>query len=844
MDSNDSENRDAQGAKLKRDLSVAIDLSYDRLLSSWDEEISQHSRFLTEKKRSDYLFRLAICRSNEGDRAFSVTDNSQDDIESNIQLYRRILDYSYEGPGRRGTLETLLALYSARYSISDDIDDLEEGISFGREAVSYMREEPEMLAPLFNLGVLLGQRYEISRFPEDLEESISLINWSVSAETDQGLAWVMGTCFLGAALYKRYALTGHKEDLESAISTMRRGMAAIPSHMSDYHLDMVRRLLPMIKERDKEKDNGNEYKSGEDEDDDGMDIFREISKKIPSAEAYMERLSRTSQVTELQDFLQGLGTGGATLPTSGSQESFVLEQWGDLLGHSNRTRVRLGKSGAFLLIERPRDGHVGTVEAFSIDKPEDLEKAVEGSLGKIKDSGEGRDAGVDIMPEHSDLEDIWTDTIDNSFALNFFGTPNRFRSAGKMGTYYNWSYATLAATSARDSAEGFIHTRPPRGCVSVGRDASGNQIYVCDAIDNFQEDVIDGLLNSRAWVLQERALSRRIIHFTANQTYWECAEGISPKASFFSDPQFPECLGRRNKSERVRLFQYLFATYSSRALTHVTDRPVAISGLLERLSDYLGTDTRYGIVERYLHRSLIWRSARGSGRLKRISFGDKRKKRVPSWSWMAYDGEIDYIEIMFYGKVEWSDVILYATHCPDPTDAKTSTRAAQRTSNDRSDNDDVDVKLKDLARKFSIDLKAQDGVELTFDEVDDNKLDVQRLRCVVLGRVPTRKGNKKDGQHGHPADLTNGTSEVITEGPKNELTTEGPTTEDGLVPYILPPAQATAEDMRDDQVNFVLLIMPVEGRGEHMYERVGIGSVMRWHILSEPSGSAEDVWII
>lgn len=88
-----------------------------------------------------------------------------------------------------------------------------------------------------------------------------------------------------------------------------------------------------------------------------------------------------------------------------------------------------------------------------------------------------------------------------------------------MGRYYNWSYAAIAATSATDSTVGFLHrNRPHRQYIDVGNDN-----YVCEPIDDFQKDVVDAELNTRGWVLQERALSRRIIHFAAKQVYWECA---------------------------------------------------------------------------------------------------------------------------------------------------------------------------------------------------------------------------------------------------------------------------------------------------------------------------------
>jgi len=38
-------------------------------------------------------------------------------------------------------------------------------------------------------------------------------------------------------------------------------------------------------------------------------------------------------------------------------------------------------------------------------------------------------------------------------------------------------------------------------------------------VDDFRTDVEDGPVNHRGWVFQERALSRRIIYFTENQTY-------------------------------------------------------------------------------------------------------------------------------------------------------------------------------------------------------------------------------------------------------------------------------------------------------------------------------------
>src|SRR6266542_1322775 len=43
-----------------------------------------------------------------------------------------------------------------------------------------------------------------------------------------------------------------------------------------------------------------------------------------------------------------------------------------------------------------------------------------------------------------------------------------------------------------------------------------------DDLSDFRRGVDRVILNTRGWVLQERLLSRRILHFGAEMIYWEC----------------------------------------------------------------------------------------------------------------------------------------------------------------------------------------------------------------------------------------------------------------------------------------------------------------------------------
>ncbi|RMJ17335.1 hypothetical protein CDV36_002983 [Fusarium kuroshium] len=97
--------------------------------------------------------------------------------------------------------------------------------------------------------------------------------------------------------------------------------------------------------------------------------------------------------------------------------------------------------------------------------------------------------------------------------------------SAKMEEVFSSAYCTIAASYAKSSLDGFLGDRTPRACVTI-QHSQRPMFYLAEAIDDFQTHVEQSVLNSRGWVLQERALSRRTIHFTSTQVYWECGEGV------------------------------------------------------------------------------------------------------------------------------------------------------------------------------------------------------------------------------------------------------------------------------------------------------------------------------
>ncbi len=100
--------------------------------------------------------------------------------------------------------------------------------------------------------------------------------------------------------------------------------------------------------------------------------------------------------------------------------------------------------------------------------------------------------------------------------------------AAKMESVYAGADCTLASTGSASGDGGCFHDRlnlcSLRACkVGVSGGTQPEWIYIRrDDLSDFRRGVDRAPLNQRGWVLQERLLSRRILHFGAEMLYWEC----------------------------------------------------------------------------------------------------------------------------------------------------------------------------------------------------------------------------------------------------------------------------------------------------------------------------------
>ncbi|EJT72146.1 hypothetical protein GGTG_09013 [Gaeumannomyces tritici R3-111a-1] len=310
-------------------------------------------------------------------------------------------------------------------------------------------------------------------------------------------------------------------------------------------------------------------------------------------------------------------------------------------------------------------------------RPTDAERRRNGTF---KDNVEERRRGIDYDKLGKTFQDavtvtralgqryLWVDSL----CIVQDDDDDWKRESGRMETVFSSAYCVIAATAAGGTSVGFLRRPPTTRTVRtvVFPTPSGPPLYLCESVDDFGRDVEDAALSHRGWVLQERALARRTIHFSAGQTYFECGGGIycesmalmkNREASVFGDPQFPKLAMEQADDDasnaRHRVFQVVFKTYSQLELSRHTDRPVAIAGVQQRLAKEMGTPVAFGIFAKpeYLHRSLLWCRA-GDLPLQWIHDVSPRvpsSPRVPTWSWMAYMGAIDYLKTAS-AQIDWN----------------------------------------------------------------------------------------------------------------------------------------------------------------------------------------------
>jgi len=263
---------------------------------------------------------------------------------------------------------------------------------------------------------------------------------------------------------------------------------------------------------------------------------------------------------------------------------------------------------------------------------------------------------------------LWIDALcimhDNEKAV--------LEEVANMHRIYGEATLNLSATGATDDSAGLFFNRNVLALQPVNVEIVDGLGISSGAYKILRSTVWQDLIDSspvaqRAWVFQERCLSKRTLHFTRNELLWECQQmscsEVFPKGLPMTVKSVNEQEQRNNgvsvspatpnseggvllptprtpfnkctHHQRTGNWHSLVETYTEGRQTYTSDKLLGISGLVRqymsrnrlRPSDYAA-----GLWKPSMPHTLLWR----------IHHGGRRpgKYRAPSWTWASIDGRV------------------------------------------------------------------------------------------------------------------------------------------------------------------------------------------------------------
>lgn len=241
------------------------------------------------------------------------------------------------------------------------------------------------------------------------------------------------------------------------------------------------------------------------------------------------------------------------------------------------------------------------------------------------------------------------------------------REAGKMSEVYRNASLTISAEAAQNAREGLFKQVPPSAHQQVDiawTAPSGDPITLhvrlrgvhverLEAITNFAHssaEVSKSELSERAWVLQERLLSTRNLHFFVEEIAWsccsisrcECRTGAEvTDTSVFKKLKIGPSMSYSGTEEMHREWTNLVAEFTRRKLTKIKDRLPAISGLAKLCGEVTSSKYYAGLFDDNLEYSMLWMSDYNAYTF--LIYRNPHRPQMPTWSWASTTGPVKYL---------------------------------------------------------------------------------------------------------------------------------------------------------------------------------------------------------
>ncbi|KAH7335103.1 heterokaryon incompatibility protein-domain-containing protein, partial [Pyrenochaeta sp. MPI-SDFR-AT-0127] len=245
-----------------------------------------------------------------------------------------------------------------------------------------------------------------------------------------------------------------------------------------------------------------------------------------------------------------------------------------------------------------------------------------------------------------------------------------------MDRVYRNAFFNIAATASRNSHGGLFFDRPKsKPCTVVLSAGRGRETFLLVDTALFEKDIADSPLLKRGWILQERLLAPRVLHFARKQLFWECKELCASETYPYGLPSairrdvLQQGLKENGKDslvkkrplsllklashsfgrlyevegveeidqEEVKSWYRIVKAYSQTSLTFTSDKLPALSGIAKFFQRTPRNTYLAGIWKAHLPVGLAWYC---SSWVQEAPLPQPEKCRAPTWSWMSIDNPV------------------------------------------------------------------------------------------------------------------------------------------------------------------------------------------------------------
>ncbi|UKZ47806.1 hypothetical protein TrVGV298_002036 [Trichoderma virens] len=233
-----------------------------------------------------------------------------------------------------------------------------------------------------------------------------------------------------------------------------------------------------------------------------------------------------------------------------------------------------------------------------------------------------------------------------------------------MGEIYYNSSLNISATDSTSGADGLIFQRDvlkTTPCqITLQLPGSDEALDLVAFHNKVLVESDEGELNRRGWVMQERILSPRVLHFTRHQVFWECNSLLASDIRPVGEPIDPASSGDMRgvlsasypaelPDDTMKAVWYdVVRQYSATSLSFPADRLLAVSALAERFSIVgLQPPDEYvaGIWTAHLPLALVWRRIPQTETVSIPQQNISQERIAPTWSWASLTCAIESAEM-------------------------------------------------------------------------------------------------------------------------------------------------------------------------------------------------------